>query len=339
MDKIDNNARRQLLKRGAAAGVAMGLAALIRDNPAAAATTIPAGDVAILQFLAAAELVETDLWTQYAQLAESNPNFRAALQEINPAILRWTEDTARDEGSHAVFINAFLASIGEAPVDLTAFETLPGVSVTGVPQTGRLTNLTNLTINTSWYLRYRTAANPDFGAVPGQVANIIGRPAVPTSNSLSTAAVAAIAQTAAFHFCTIEQGGTSLYASLIPKVSSLEVLSILTGIGPVEAIHFGVFQTALDGIAPLTTPDGKLTFPDLREGQLSSRSVMPAPAKFLSPHLPQNSVVRPAGTAAAGAVAAATGLVNSGLFIGQSQAFFTAVTALATAADAATRTV
>jgi hypothetical protein len=339
MDKIDSSARRQLLKRGAVAGAAMGLAALISDNPAAAAEKPTAGDVAILKFLAAAELVETDLWTQYSQLAVQNPAFRAAMHEIDPAIVRWTEDTARDENSHAIFINAYLASIGEDPVDLGAFETLPSAPVIGVPQVGRLTNLMHLTINTSWYLRYRTPANPDFGSTPAQIVNIVGRPAVPTSNSLSAADVQTIAQTAAFHFCTIEQGGTSLYASLLPKVSSPDVLRILIGIGPVEAIHFGVFQTALDRIAPLTSSDGKLTFPDLRGGRLDSRSVMPAPAKFLARHFPHNSVVRPAGTAAAGAVAAATGLVNSGLFAGQSQAFFNAVVALATAADAATQTV
>ena len=37
------------------------------------------GDVAALQFLAAAELLESDLWGQYSKLASNNPSFRRAL--------------------------------------------------------------------------------------------------------------------------------------------------------------------------------------------------------------------------------------------------------------------
>jgi hypothetical protein len=260
------------------------------------------------------------------------------MRRIDDSILRYAVDTERDERSHATFINAYLVSIGEQPVNLDAFRTLPSAPVTGLRQVGRLTNLTNLTVDTSWFVRYRTASNPDFGAAPPQLVTIVNRATIPTANNMSALALQTVADTAAFHFCAIEQGGTSLYASLMPKVSSPEVLSILAGIGPVEAIHFGVFQTALEGLAPLTSPDGMLTFPDLRANQHFSNSVMPAPAPFLNAKLPPNSVVRPAGTKAAGAVAAATGLVNSGLFTGQSPAFFSAVVALATAADAATRT-
>ncbi len=37
------------------------------------------GDVAILRFLAAAELIEADLWQQYAELANNNPAYNNAL--------------------------------------------------------------------------------------------------------------------------------------------------------------------------------------------------------------------------------------------------------------------
>jgi hypothetical protein len=338
--------RRSILQHGLGAGAALGLSTLIGDGPAWAVVDnddgtapgrITKGDLAILNFLAAAELFETDLWEQYSELAQNNPGYRSALQATRPSIVQYIVDTERDEKSHATFINAFLVSIGQPAVDLDAFRTLPSPDVTGLQQVGRLTNLTNLTIDTSWYTRYRTAANPDFGDAPPQLVEIQKRPAIPTSDSLGTADIEAIADTANFHFCAIEQGGASLYTSFYFKVSSVEVLRLITGIGPVEAIHFGVFQTALEGLRPFTSPDGGLVFPDLRNNNMLSQSVMPAPATFLDGDLPLNSVVRPGDTNAAGAVAAATGLVNSGLFEGQPPEFFQAVTGLAKAADAARR--
>jgi hypothetical protein len=346
MTSIDNQNRRTLLKRGVGAGAALGLGSLIADGPAWAVSNdhdgtapgrITAGDLAILNFLAAAELFETDLWEQYSELAQNNPAFREALQRTDPSVVQYIIDTERDEKSHATFINAFLLSIGQPAVDLDAFRTLPSPNVIGLRQVGRLTNLTCLNIDTSWYTRYRTPANPDLGDTPPQLVNIVQRPAVPTSNALGAADIEAIADTANFHFCAIEQGGASLYTSFYPKVSNLDVLRLVTGIGPVEAIHFGVFQTSLEGLRGLTSPDGALVFPDLRDNKMMSQSVMPAPATFLDGDLPLNSVVRPGGTQQAGAVAAATGLVNSGLFQGQPPEFFQAVAGLAKAADAARR--
>jgi hypothetical protein len=346
MPSFSSQNRRSILQRGFGAGAALGLSTLISDGPAWAVTDdedgtapgrITAGDLAILNFLAAAELFETDLWEQYSELAQNNSAYQAALQATRPSIVQYIVDTERDEKSHATFINAFLVSIGQPAVNLDAFRTLPSPNVTGLQQVGRLTNLTSLTVDTSWYTRYRTAANPDFGDTPPQLVSIEGRPAIPTSNALGAADIEAIADTANFHFCAIEQGGASLYTSFYPKVSNLEVLRLVTGIGPVEAIHFGVFQTALEGLRPYTSPDGGLVFPDLRNNKMLSQSVMPAPATFIDSDLPLNSVVRPGGTKAAGAVAAATGLVNSGLFLGQPPDFFQAVTTLAKAADAARR--
>lgn len=340
MEKIDNSTRRGVLKAGALAGATLGLGSLITDDRAYAAgkTTITAGDIAILQFLLVAEAVETDLWEQYAELVTNNRAFNAALSQTDGSLAQYAIDTERDERSHATFIRAYLTSIGVTPVDLSAFYTLPPPPVAGLTQVGRLTNLTNLTVDTSWYARYRTAANPDFGDQLPQVATIMNRPAVPTANNLGASALTAIAGVAAFHFATIEQGGTSLYAQFLPKVTNLDVLRIVAGIGPVEAIHFGVFQTSLEGLKPYTSADGTLVFPDLRGNRLLSESVMPAPCNFLKQgSLPLNSVVRPTTTQHAGAVAAATGLVNSGLFTGQPPQFFNAVVALAQAADAAVR--
>jgi hypothetical protein len=207
--------------------------------------------------------------------------------------------------------------------------------LTGAADRGRLTNLTNLSVDTSWYLRYRSAENPDFGATFPQLIEIRNRPTIPT-RFLSLARMQEIAHSAAFHFAAIEQGGSSLYCSLIPKASSLDVLRILAAIGPTEVYHFAAFHKSLEGLFGLRTSDG-LQFPDLRSNRQLSEAIFPEPTQFLRNGLALCSVIRPCTTENAGAVAAATGLVASGLFEGQSQQFFDAVTALATAADAAQR--
>lgn len=295
-------------------------------------------DVAVLKFLAAAELVEDDLWQQYAEVAQENGRYKNALVAIDQGLPRYISQDRDDERSHASFINAFLVSIGEQPVNLDPFRTLPSAPVQGAQQVGRLTNLTNLTIDTSWYYRYRSKGNPDFGDEFPQIVEIVNRPAIPTSNTLSARQLKVIAQTAAFHFATIEQGGSSLYLSLLTKVTHLDVLSILGAIGPVEVYHFSTFHKVLENITSTPAADG-VAFPNLRINRRLAESHFPEPCVFLERGFPFSSVIRPMETATAGAVAAATGLVKSGLFQGQSQAFFDAVVSLATAADAARRTI
>jgi hypothetical protein len=339
MTDIIDPERRSIMRAGVLAGATLGLGALLADKPAHAAASAgaTAGDVAILQFLLVAEAVETDLWEQYAELVTNNEGYREALSNTDPSFAQYIVDTARDERSHATFIAAYLTSIGVDPVDLSSFYQLEPPRVEGLTQTPRLTNLTNLTVDTSWYVRYRTSINPDFNQTAPQFLTIADRPTIPTSNRVDRSDLRLIADSAAFHFAAIEQGGTSLYAQFLPKVSSHQVLQIVAGIGPVEAIHFGVFQTSLEGLKGDATADGKLVFPDLRNNALLSESVMPAPCNFISESLPLSSVVRPASTKFGGATAAATGLVKSGLFSGQPPSFFTAVTELAQAADAAQR--
>jgi hypothetical protein len=148
----------------------------------------------------------------------------------------------------------------------------------------------------------------------------------------------AIANSAFFHFCAIEQGGSSLYSSLMTQVTSLEVLEILASIGPTEFYHFGIFQKSLEGLPPVEY--GKLSFPDLKgDPSYKVSQVMPLHCQFIKTGFPQCSIVRPRALANAGPLAAATGLVKSGLFTGQSPAFFNAVVALATAANDVERTV
>ena len=153
---------------------------------------------------------------------------------------QYIHDNADDEQSHANFINAYLEANGAEPINLDKFRTLPSSKATGARQIGRLTNLMELTIDTSWWTRYRSdSQNPDLGdTLPQAVPDLaVGKhPAIPRSDDDLTPRkhLQAIANTAAFHFGTIEQGGTSLYASLAQRVTSPEVLRILLSIGPTE---------------------------------------------------------------------------------------------------------
>lgn len=337
------NSRRSFLSRGAAATAAVAMAGLTAHAEIPSSNSVSAGDIAVLKFLAAAELVEDDLWQQYCELATNNPAYMHALQRIDPALPQYVCDDRDDERSHASFINGFLEAIGQAPVNLDAFRTLPSVNVRGAEQRGRLTNLRRLTVDTSWYYRYRSNRNPDFGATFPQIATIVNQNTVPVSRDSEEheGGLHGVAEAAAFHFATIEQGGSSLYASLYPKVSNLDVLRILTSIGPVEVYHFATFHTSLENITRFNQDESgegeTLEIPNLKNNPDLAFAVMPEPCEFLDPRLPLCSVIRPSSTAKAGAVATATALVQSGLFMGQSSAFLNAVVALATAADNAQR--
>jgi hypothetical protein len=70
--------RRSFLKKGAlTAGAAIVGAGLFGAGKVAfsqeSAGSLTRGDIAILRFLAAAELIESDLWTQYAELGGLTP--------------------------------------------------------------------------------------------------------------------------------------------------------------------------------------------------------------------------------------------------------------------------
>jgi hypothetical protein len=298
------------------------------------------GDIAILRFLAAAELLEQDLWQQYTELAEGNPSYKDALAVLDEDMNQYIFDNTDDELSHADFLNAYLTSIGAQPINLDVFRTLPSSQATGAQQIGRLTNLMNLTVDTSWWIRYRSTDNPDFGDEFPQFIDIVNRPAIPLQDLPGGSdEVQAIANTAAFHFATIEQGGTSLYATLAPKVTDLTVLKIVLGIGGAEVVHFAIWHDKA-GNAPEVNVPG-VSFPDMKsfEGdELRQKNlIMPEPCKFIDPQLPACSVIRPFSLQRAGAVAAFTGLANSGLFRGQTRTFFRTFHDLALAADAAFR--
>jgi hypothetical protein len=314
------------------------------------ASTLTAGDVAILRFLAAAELLETDLWQQYAELggvtSGRQNTYQKALARLDGDGSQYITSNTLDELSHAEFLNAYLISKGAEPVDLDVFRTLPSSQAAGAQQTGRLTNLMNLTVDTSWYTRYRSTDNPDLGGTFPQAIDLVNVPAIPRNDDdfAPKDHIQAIANTAAFHFAMIEQGGSTLYSAMAQKASNLEVLRIVVSIGGDEVAHFlewvdfagnGV-QTP---IAPFTDPTNGLTFPDFNatgNPELQTNLIFPIPCEFISSKLPRCAVIRPTSPKGI-AMGVVNFLTGTGLFAGQSPAFFKALATLARQADAAKR--
>jgi hypothetical protein len=353
LDRAAN--RRSFLKNSLVAGAAtVGAGVLGSSLPTFASqtsgSTITEGDIAILQFLAAAEIIESDLWVQYAELGgvtsgSQNP-YQVALQNLDSDGSQYITSNTLDEISHATFLNAYLKSKGATPVSLDKFRTLPSSQATGAKNIGRLTNLMNLTVDTSWYVRYRSKQNPDFGANFPQAVKITNKSAIPITNAdfAPSAHIQAIADTAAFHFGTIEQGGSSLYSAMAQKASNVEALRIIVSIGGDEVAHFLEWvdfagNGASSPLAPLTDPVTGLHIPDLNaSGSVLTQTnlIFPVACEFIDPSLPRCAVIRPTDPdgIAAGVVQF---LTDMGLFVGQTPEFFSALNSLAAAADAAQR--
>jgi len=343
--------RRSFLGKSLAVGAGTIGAGLLANAPTARASGgLTAGDEAILRLLAAAELIEADLWQQYNELAgiqdaevpggTGNPAYTAAIEVLDGDMAQYIHDNTDDEITHAAFLNTYLASKGAEPVNLDQFRTLPSSQATGAQQIGRLTNLMQLTVDTSFWTRYRSdSLNPDFGdtlpqAVPGLAAGQF--PAIPRNDGDLTPPdhLQAIANTAGFHFAWIEQAGTSVYASLAQRVTHNEVLRILLSIGGTEIMHFQTWQDKAGNAPPLTDPTNGLVFPDLNaDGELTQTNlIMPEPTIFLNRTFPICSIIRPTETDGA-AARAINGFIADGLFIGQPPAFFALLSQLIEAAD------
>lgn len=355
--------RRRFLKTGIAAAGAATIGAGILGNSRVTAAEegggrLDRGDASILRFLAAAEILETDLWQQYNELGGIQDNevpggsgskpYTDALKVLDGDMDQYIHDNTEDELTHELFINAYLDSKGVDIVNLDQFRVLPSSKATGAQQIGRLTNLMQLAVDTSWWTRYRSRnKNPDFGdTFPQAIPTLaVGQhPAIPRTDGDLTPNdhIQAIANTAGFHFGTIEQGGTSLYPSLAQRVTNAEVLRIVLSIGPTEAMHFQTWEDKAGNAPPLTDPkDSTLVFPDLNAPPFGGEDfqtnlIMPEPTIFLRRGLPACSIVRPTATKGA-AMGAVRFLAASGLFIGQSRTFFEVLTDLAEDADEARR--
>jgi len=367
-DFTTSNSRRSFLKKGMAAGAAGAGLAFLADsaslfgedrNHERRGGKLSKGDAALLRFAAAAEILESDFWVQYNELGgipdsevpggSGNPTYTAKLQVLDGDFPQYIHDNTDDEITHFTFLNAYLESKGADPANLDQFRTLPGSTATGSSGKPRLTNLMELTLDTSWWTRYRSSThNPDLDpnfkfpqAVPdlsnGQFT------AIPRSDAdLSPDDhIQAIANTAGFHMPTIEQGGNSLYPSMAQRASSVEVLRILISIGPTETMHFQTWSDKAGNAPPLTDPTNGLTFPNLNASPFGGETfqtnlIMPEPCPFLSRKLPRCSIIRPTKTEGI-AMGVVKFLTAMGLFIGQPPEFFELMQALAREADAAKR--
>jgi len=367
--------RRRFLKSAGAAGFALAAGALLKPSSAAeeSSGTLHPGDAAILRFLAAAEVIESDLWQQYAELGGLQTNepplltgliggnaaYTKALSNLDGDMDTYIHDNTEDEFSHAAFINAYLKSKGADTVSLDPYRRLPSSQATGARQVGRITNLMELTVDTSWYTRYRSRTkNPDLGDSFANAITVLGtkrHTAIPRNNSEAeldssspngvTDVTQFIANTAGFHFAFIEQGGTSLYAQLAQRVTSVEVLRILLSIGGTEIAHFQTWHDkagnapALKGVTDPVTGD-KVDFPDLTtfagNEDLQTNLIMPEPTVFLNKKFGVCSIIRPTETRNA-ARAALKSLTDDGLFRGQDRDFFAYLNDLAEDADEARR--
>jgi hypothetical protein len=370
MDACAHSGRRSFLKQGIAAGaVGVGIGFTLMgekssalaegENAVERSSPLTKGDAALLRFAAAAEILESDFWVQYNELGgiqdsevpggSGNPIYTAKLEKLDGDFPQYIHDNTDDEITHFTFLNAYLESKGADPVNLERFRVLPGSTATGSSGKPRLTNLMELTLDTSWWTRYRsTSHNPDLEPslnFPNAVPDLAtGRfPAIPRSDADLTPSdhIQAIANTAGFHMPTIEQGGNSLYPSMAQRATSVEVLRILISIGPTETMHFQTWSDKAGNAPPLTDPTNGLTFPDLNSppfgGPLfQTNLIMPEPCPFLSRKLPKCSIIRPTNTAGI-SMGVVKFLSAMGLFRGQSSEFFEMMHDLAADADAATR--
>ena len=371
--------RRSFLRNSVVAGAAVTAGSAILGNvPSVLAQEthghLTRGDAAILRWLAAAEIIESDLWLQYQELAGTQddevptiasrqiPGYPAsptggsspyteALSQLDEDMAQYIHDNTEDELTHETFINAFLVSKGVDPVSLDQFRTLPSSKATGANQIPRLTDLRKLTVDTTSWTRYRSrTGNPDLGDTfaPAVPSLIVGtHPGIPRTDAdlNDPNFLQAIANTAGFHFANIEVGGASMYPGLAQRVTNVEVLRILLSIGGTEIAHFQTWHDKAGNATPLTDVKDpvtgfSVTFPDLTQDSvgkdLKSNLIMPEPTAFLSRKLPVCSIIRPTATKGA-ATAALQGFVNMNVFAGQSKAFFAFVTRLAQEADDAKR--
>src|SRR5437773_3773221 len=357
--------RRAFLGRMAAGAALLGPgAALMAAGKAKGRPNLDKGDAALLRFAAAAEIIETDFWVQYNELAgiqdseepsgTGNQPYRDAVAQLDEDMDHDIHDNTEDERTHFTFLNAYLVSKGAQPVDLEQFRTLPGSTATGSSGALRLTNLTKLTLDTSWWTRYRSRTeNPDLNpsfVFPQAIPDLSHgqHTAIPRTNTDTgdPNLLQVIANTAGFHFATIEQGGNSLYPSMAQRATSIEVLRILISIGPTETMHFQTWQDKAGNAPQVTSAEpannNTTTFPDLNAPPFGGEDfqtnlIMPEPCPFISPSLPVCSIIRPTETNGI-AMGVVNFLTDMGLVIGQATAFFTLLNNLAQAADAAKRT-
>jgi hypothetical protein len=316
------------------------------------------GELAILRFLAAIELIESDLWQQYEELGGvifGTPNaYQFALQSLNHEIPQYITNTAIDEIGHSNFINALLESEDAESVHLDQFRNLRASSAKGALNVGRMTNLMHLELDNSWYIRYHYRVHPELNVPSARPVRIVNGKGLPSSEAdfADPFHICAIAKTTALHLAYMEHVISNVYSSFIQKVKRTTLLKILFGIAGNETAHFlgwiDIARGVLEG-GPFETDDapayrGQKELAFLASG--GPRSLFRGRAlrwgngdcpvndkggNYLSNSEPFQSV----DPQFDGAVDTILSLIQSGLFVGQSPEFLRELTAIAEDADTA----
>jgi hypothetical protein len=310
------------------------------------------GEIAILRFLTAIELIEIDLWQQYDELGGATTaqqsDYQLALQFLNRLGSKFITANAVNEIEHSTFLRTCLESEGVEPVNLDGFRILRGSTATGSQNVGRLTNLMHLNLDTSWHIRNRRVNTREVDSPVQRRMRIVNRPSIPRSEEDlgEPERIQVIANTAAFHFRFIEQGVSSLYTSLSQRVKRARVLKIMLGIGGQEIAHFldwtnfatQDLQFRFDDSATSITNQG-MTFPD---SAVTSRRFLFQTNPRLSSHgisirkdLPLSSMIRPVNDRFCSAIETIESFTENGLFFGQSTKLLRTLMALAEEADTA----
>lgn len=310
-------------------------------------------DLAILRFLTVVEQIERDIWQQYNELGGVTDGmqngYQLALQFLDQDSSRQISNEYIDEVSHARFLSEVLKSEGAEPVDLEEFRTLRGSAAPGALDIGRLTNLMQLNVDTSWLARYCRADKRE-SRLPGfQTMRVLGSQSIPRGEAdlCEPEHAQEIANVAAFHFGHLACRVLSLYANLCKMERRVKVLRIILGIGGQEVSHF----LGWIDIASKVTTGSLFRFdipqtpikchgPALDELSTAPRHLVSEAGKIFSAYggwvrtdLPVTSILALIDDELRGAVATIHCLTQDGIFVGQSNEFMRMLMALAREAD------
>jgi hypothetical protein len=303
-------------------------------------------DIAILRFLSALELIESDVWQQYEELGGvklgSQDPYRLALQSLDDNLSHFITSCALDEISHTTYLTLYLESEGVDPVNLDRYRTLRGSRAAGALNFGQLTNLQHLNLDlgvwaapssgeSRWKDRYLT---PDAD-------RIIGLQSIPSTDAdlEEPSEVRVIAKTALLHFGYLENLVSKLYVSLSQRIRRVKILEVTFGIGGNEIAHYHASldlarnviqgsQFLMDDSERSTAGRPVASSPYFLERERPTRSLHGAAG-------PDESVRRPAGSDLSLAAETIARLAEGGLFIGQSPTFTHTLFQMAHEADRA----
>jgi len=124
-----------------------------------------------------------------------------------------------------------------------------------------LTNLTMLTVDTSFWIRYRSTGNPDFGDTFPQFIDIVNRTAIPLRDNYTADENPGHRQHRGVSLPVHRTGRLQSLHHDADEATALDTVRIIAGIAGVEVAHFTVWHDKA-GNAPPVSVDG-LVFPDM----------------------------------------------------------------------------